>query len=330
MTGSHPTEAHRCASPDLSICIVSFRCRDEVLGALEAIGQGDVGPSTTFETIVVDNDSNDGTVEEIRRRFPSVRLVALDRNHGFAHAANRALRDASGRNLLLLNPDVRVTGDTLLRAVSVLDEHPTIGALGIRLRYPDGRIQGTCGHFPDTFAVIARSLGIHGLLARLPMLRSRENLAYFCFPSERHEVDGVLGAFLMMRRNTLERVGPLDAGYFLYGEDLDWCRRARRVGVRLVYEPALEGVHAQGSSAARVPVASLRHFHRSALRYFDAHERPGLPAWVALLARASLAVRYWLALGRHALGLGHAQRIYLVLRRPNEHGSAEPIAARAR
>lgn len=324
-----PTAESGRTSPDLTVCIVSFRCREALLGALAAIESRDRSDPATIETTVVDNGSADGTLEAVRDQFPHVQIVALDRNSGFAHAANRALLEARGRNLLLLNPDVRVTGDTLGRAIRFLDGRRDVGVLGIRLRYPDGRIQGTCGHFPDTFAIAARSLGIHGLLARLPCLRAREDLAYFCFPSSVHEVDGVLGAFLMMRRETLERVGLLDERYFLYGEDLDWCRRARRLGVRIVHDPGLEGVHAQGSSAARAPVASLRHFHRSAVRYFGEHERPGLPAAIALLARASLSVRYWLALARHALGLGRAHRIYLVLRGQSDGPPTASVAARA-
>jgi len=283
----------------------------------------------TIEAIVVDNASGDGTIESVGTQFPNVRVIALDRNRGFACAANRALLEATGRVVLLLNPDVRVTGDTLSRAVRLLDERPDVGALSIRLRQPDGRIQGSCGHFPDAFALAARTFGIHGLLARLPWFRTRENLAYFCFPSSLHEVDGVLGAFLMMPRRTLERVGLFDERYFLYGEDLDWCRRARSMGVRIVHDPRLEGIHAQGSSAARVPLASLRHFHRSAVRYFDEHERPSLPYWLAVLARASLSVRYGLALGRHALGLRPAHRIYLVLRRPGIAPATASIAARS-
>lgn len=317
------------APPDLSVCIVSFRCRDALLAALGALATATTPGVPTIETIVVDNASHDGTLEAVRSQFPSVRLVALERNHGFAYAANRALIESSGRTVLLLNPDVRVDADTLRRAVRFLDERPEFGVLGIRLLHPDGRVQGTCGHFPDHFALAARSLGIHDLLARLPWFRARKDLPYFCFPSSVHEVDAVLGAFVMMPRRTLERVGLLDETYFLYGEDLDWCRRARRLGIRIVHDPDLVGVHAQGSSAARAPFTSLRHFHRSAVRYFEEHERPGLPRWLALVARGSLSVRYGLALGRHALGLGRANRIYLVLRQPSAASSAVEIAARS-
>lgn len=313
--------------PDLSVCIVSYRCRDTLLGALAAMGELPEFTETAIETIVVDNGSADGTAEAVRDRFPGVRLAALGRNLGFARAANIALLGARSRNVLLLNPDVRVTGDTLARAVRFLDSHPDVGVLSIRLRYPDGRVQGTCGHFPDAFAVAARSLGVHGLLTRLPGFRAREGLPYFCFPGSLHDVDLVLGAFLMVRRDTLERVGVLDESYFLYGEDLDWCRRARALGIRIVYDPSLEAVHAQGSSAAKAPVTSLRHFHRSAVRYFEEHERPGLPPLLGLLARGSLTVRHWLALTRHVLGFGAAHRIYLVLRATGDRSPDAPVAA---
>jgi len=224
-----PTE--QAPRPDVSICIVAYRCRESLVASLAQQRRRRQPSATTIETIVVDNGSGDGTVEAVREAFPDVRLEALDDNRGFAHAANRALKLGGGRYLLLLNPDVQVSGDALDEAVRFLDGNPRWGVLGIRLRYPDGRIQGTCGHFPDTLAVLARSLGIHGLLARLRWFSDREDLNYFCFPAGIHEVDGVLGAFLMMRQATFDRVGPLDEGYFLYGEDLDWCRRARGAGV---------------------------------------------------------------------------------------------------
>lgn len=301
------------SAPDLSICIVSYRCRDSLLACLTALRSGP--PSLRIETLVVDNHSADGSVEAVRTGFSDVDVTELADNRGFAYAANHGLARARGRYVLLLNPDVRVSGTTLARAVEFLDGDPTWGVLGIRLRYPDGRIQGSCGHFPDTVAVLARSLGAHNLLMRFAPCAARENLPYFCFPSDIHEVDGVLGAFLMVRRKELARVGLLDEGYFLYGEDVDWCRRARRLGVRIVHNSHLEAVHEQGTSAAQVPWRSLRHFHRSAVRYHRLHERPTLPWWARPIARASLSVRYALAVARHLLGWRPAHRVYLELRR---------------
>lgn len=316
------------SEPDLSICIVSYRCRDSLLACLAAYGAG--RSELRAETLVVDNGSGDGAVEAVRARFPDVDVTAFDTNRGFAFAANRALARARGRFVLLLNPDVRVSAETLAAAAAALDEHPAWGVLGIRLRYSDGQVQGTCGHFPDTFAVLARSLGIQNLLLRCTAFAARENLAYFCFPSDVHEVDGMLGAFLLVRREVLARVGLLDEGYFLYGEDIDWCRRARGLGVRIVHHPGLEAVHAQGTSAARVPLRSLRHFHASAVRYHRLHERSTLPRWVRPIARASLSVRYALALVKHALGWRPAHRVYLELRPARAAGHHRAISGDSR
>ncbi len=308
-----PSDPADDSAPDLSICIVSYRCRESLIACLAAHRPNP--PSLRTETFLVDNHSADGSVEAVAARFADVDVTVLADNRGFAYAANRGLARARGRYVLLLNPDVRVSGNTLARAVAFLDGDPTWGALGIRLRYPDGRIQGTCGHFPDTVAVLARSFGVHNLLQRCAPWAAREDLGYFCFPDDLHEVDGVLGAFLLVRHVELARVGLLDEGYFLYGEDLDWCRRARRLGVRIVHHPRLEAVHEQGTSAAQVPLRSLRHFHRSAVRYHRLHERPTLPPWARPIARASLSVRYALALARHLLGWWPAHRVYLHLRR---------------
>ncbi len=314
MTGEPVSQPESPRRPDLSVCIVSYRCREALGACLAALGAGAGSADDSVETIVIDNASCDGTEAKLAARFPSVVRRILPRNLGFAAAANRALELARGRYLLLLNPDVRVDPVTLRRAVELMEREPEWGALGIRLRYPDGRVQGSCGHFPDPFALAARSLGIHELLRRMPRFRDRENLSYFCFPTSIHEVDGIVGAFLLFRREVYERVGPLDEQYFLYAEDLDWCRRARAAGVRLVFHPGLEATHAQGSSAAREPLRSLRHFHRSSVRYHRIHEAPALPALLRPIARLSLAVRFGLAVVRHLSGLAPAQRTYLVLR----------------
>ncbi len=328
MSGEVARAPANASEPDLSICIVSYRCRDSLLACLTALRSGP--PSLRIETLVVDNHSADGSVEAVRTGFSDVDVTELADNRGFAYAANHGLARARGRYVLLLNPDVRVSGTTLARAVEFLDGDPTWGVLGIRLRYPDGRIQGSCGHFPDTVAVLARSLGIQNLLLRCTAFAARENLAYFCFPSDVHEVDGMLGAFLLVRREVLARVGLLDEGYFLYGEDIDWCRRARGLGVRIVHHPGLEAVHAQGTSAARVPLRSLRHFHASAVRYYHLHERSTLPRWVRPIARASLSVRYALALVKHALGWRPAHRVYLELRPARAAGHHRAISGDSR
>jgi GT2 family glycosyltransferase len=295
---------------DVSVCIVAHECRDALLGTLAALRRGADG--LAVEVCVVDNASSDGTVAAVRACEPAVTLVANGRNEGFARAANRAIRAAGGRYVLLLNPDVALEGATLAKLVAWADAHPEADVVGCRLLAHDGRVQGACGYVPGRVALAARTLGIHNLLARC--LPGRRDLAYFAFPEAPAEVDLLVGALWLARRAAFERVGLLDEGYFLYGEYMDWCRRARARGLRLVHHPGFAAVHAQGTSASRAPLAALAHFHRSAVRYHRLHEAPALSRVERVLARASLGARYALARLRHALRGTGAQSVYLDLR----------------
>jgi GT2 family glycosyltransferase len=227
--------------------VVSWNTRDELRDCLRSTLAGLTG--TTGEVIVVDNASDDGSADMVHREFPGARLVRNDENIGFAGGCNIGLRAASGRHLLLLNPDTLVLGDVLAATVAYLDAHADVGAVGCRVLRPDGTVEPTCFRDPS---VLNTLLGVSGL-ARLPWPRwfGRERMTDWQRDSER-DVEVVTGCFLAVRREVVEQVGLLDDGYFFCGEESDWCRQMRQAGWAVRFAPVGEIVHESGAAGRKL------------------------------------------------------------------------------
>ena len=252
---------------DLSIVIVSWNVRDLLRRCLYSIP--DTGYSVLgtgcVEVIVVDNASTDGSVEMVQAKFPGVRLIANADNRGFPAANNQGIAIAQGRHVFLLNPDTEVVDDALAAMVSFADAHPDVGVVGPQLLNPDGSVQSSRRRFPTLLTALFEStwLAPHAprrLLARYRVLDRPDEAT--------QDVDWVDGAALMARREAIQQVGPLDEGFFMYSEELDWCRRFREAGWRVVYLPEARIVHHRGKSSEQVAAASHIHFQTSKVRYF--------------------------------------------------------------
>ncbi len=243
------------SSPDLSVIIVSFNTRALLEACLRSLGQTRVA----LEVFVVDNGSTDGSVELVRAQFPQVRLLLPGRNLGFAAANNMALRRATARHVLLLNPDAAVEPGALEAVVNFLDQHPDVGALGGQLTYGDGSFQHSVFHFPTLPMIF---LDFFPLNHRL--LNSRLNGRYPRRWYDRSfDVDHPLGAFMAVRRTVLEDVGLLDPSYFMYCEEIDWAYRIRRAGWRICYVPDARAVHHAGQSTSRLHRQMFVELYRS-------------------------------------------------------------------
>src|SRR5690606_1823761 len=208
--------------PDLSIIIVSWNVRELLRACLRSLEAG--RHALTLEVIVVDSASADGTPEMVRNDFPWVHLLAQQENVGFPRGNNIGIHHSTGRYLLLLNPDTEVVGDALQRMVAYLDEHPQTGVGGAQLLYPDGRVQSSRRRFPTLLTAFFESTWLQPLAPQSVLdryyVRDRPDDAT-------SEVDWVMGACLMTRREVVEQVGLLDEDYFMYSEELDWCRRIK-------------------------------------------------------------------------------------------------------
>jgi GT2 family glycosyltransferase len=239
--------AARQPPPDLSVILVSWNTTDELRACLESVSAGLRGIAA--EVVVVDNASADGSPDMVEARFPDVRLVRNADNLGFAAGCNAGLQVATGRYLLLLNPDTIVLDDVLAATVRYLDDHPDVGALGCRVLNADRSLQLSCFRDPS---VLNAFLSVSGL-ARLPWPRilSREWMRYWHRDDER-DVDVVTGCYLATRREVLDDVGPLDDGYFFCGEEADWCRRMREKGWIARFAPVGEIVHLDGIAGRKL------------------------------------------------------------------------------
>ncbi len=249
--------------PDLSIIIVNWNVRDLLRRCLHSILARP--HPCSLEVIVVDNGSTDGSAEMVRTEFPQVCLIANPDNRGFTAANNQGLTVARGRYVLLLNPDTEVVGDALETMVTFADAHSDVGVVGPQLLNPDGTVQSSRRRFPTLATALFESTWLQPyaprrLLARYYVLDRPDD--------EVQDVDWVTGAALMARREAVEQVGPLDEGFFMYSEELDWCRRFRAAGWRVVYLPTARVIHHEGKSSEQVLPARHIHFQTSKIRYF--------------------------------------------------------------
>jgi len=244
---------------DACIIIVSWNTKEYLLHCLESIFQK--RESIPAEVVVVDNGSRDGSGEAVKRLFPALRLIENDSNLGFSKAANQGLRKSSGRYALLLNPDTKVKEGAIERLISFMDAHPEAGAAGVQLLNSDGSKQNSVANFPS----LASELLNKSLLRWMfPKRFPGKGTTY----SEPIEVDSVIGAFMIVRREAMERVGLLDEDYFLFLEETDWCYRMKKAGWKVYHLPGAEIYHFQGKSAEAEKKRAKVEYYRSRYLFF--------------------------------------------------------------
>jgi N-acetylglucosaminyl-diphospho-decaprenol L-rhamnosyltransferase len=270
---------------DLSIVIVNWNVRELLRHCLSSIYQA-TEASFELEAIVVDNASGDGSVVMVGESFPQVHLIANDENLGFTRGNNQAIAQSRGRYVLLLNPDTEVVGGALSTMVQYMDTHPQAGALGPQLLYPDGSVQPSRRRFPTIATAFLESTVLQqwfpdNRVLRRYYIRDRGD-------DEVQEVDWVVGACLLARRQAIEQVGLLDEKFFMYSEEMDWCRRFKERGWRVVYLPTAQVIHHEAKSSEQVK--SLQHiqFQRSKALYFRKHHG----RWQAEVLRLFLLITY--------------------------------------
>jgi GT2 family glycosyltransferase len=278
---------------DLSVVVVTYNGRERALETLRSAraASGDIA----VEWLVVDNGSSDGTADAIAAEMPDVRIFRQD-NIGFAAGNNVALEHVRGRYSLLLNPDVLVRHGSFAGLVRELDERPAIGVASVVQRDPEGALQPSVRRFPTA----ARQLGEALFTGRWAGEARLDEAAY----SRELEADWLVGAFLIVRREALDAVGPLDERFFLYSEEKDWCMRIGRAGYEVRHLPTMEITHYTGdyerpSLSAQLAWSKLLF----ARKHFGRGRRLGI--------HASLALGY----GLRAAALGLAATVRPRLRR---------------
>lgn len=258
----------------ISVIIVSWNVRELLKKCLESVFR--FSQNTNFEIIVVDNASSDGTVEMLRQNFPQVTLITNAKNCGFAAANNQGIRQAKGRCVLLLNPDTEFIEDTLAKVVAKMESDPPIGVLGCQLLNRDGSIQPSVRRFPTVWSQLVILTKLHHVW---PTLLDNYLARDFDYPPPLPllgeeginvvEVGQVMGAFFCVRREVFDKIGLLDEGYFIWFEEVDFCRRAKKAGYKVVYWPGTRVIHHGAQSFKRqMTIKKQWWFFKSALRYF--------------------------------------------------------------
>jgi N-acetylglucosaminyl-diphospho-decaprenol L-rhamnosyltransferase len=268
---------------DLSIVIVNWnvrellkRCLHSVISSFQLpilrLGSGQAS-NFQVEVIVVDSASSDGSVAMVEEEFPQVRLIANSENVGFTVGSNQGIAVSRGRYVLLLNPDTEVVDDALATMVEYMDNHSQVGVLGPQLLNPDGSIQSSRRRFPTLATAFLESTVLQQWF---PHNRAIRHYYMTDQPDDKvQEVDWVTGACLLARREAIEEVGLLDEGFFMYSEELDWCRRIKGQGWKVVYLPTARVIHYGAQSSEQVKSFQHIQFQRSKICYFRKHHGSG-------------------------------------------------------
>ncbi len=275
-------EAHDSEEIDVSILLVSYNTHALTTRCIEAVVAQTV--RSEYEVIVVDNASSDGSADRLEKRFADIQLIRSSSNLGFGNAVNLAARSASGRLLLLLNPDTEVIEGAVDRIVAFADAHPEAGIYGGLTLNPDGsRDDMSCWRRPTVFSSLLRGLGVSAAFPRTRWLNPER--IYLDVDAGPTEVDIITGCFLLIRHDLWRALDGFDPAFFMYSEDFDLCLRAHRHGARPVALPDAKLIH-HGGASERVRADKMIRLFRAKAQLFDRHFGP----MGARIARASLAL----------------------------------------
>src|SRR5580698_3467772 len=252
---------------DISIVIVAWNAKHYLELCLESLAAAP--PRRSMEIIVVDNASADGTAEMIEAQFPYVKLIRSSENLGFAKGNNVGIRQCRGRYIALVNPDVIVFPGCLDALSDFLDQNPKVGNVGPRVLNPDMTMQSTCRRFPTLWNNFCSATRLESAFKGNRFFAGEH---MFYFPHDRTlQVDVLVGCFSMIRRETFNDVGLLDEDLFMYGDDVDWCRRCWNAGWQVVFFPGARALHDRGKITAPYPVRFAVAQQRSILYYWAKH-----------------------------------------------------------
>jgi GT2 family glycosyltransferase len=247
---------------DVSVVVVTYNALPWLERCLDSVAR--------YETIVVDNGSSDGSVELVRERFPDARLVEQP-NLGLAAGWNRGIESASGRFVLLLNADAWIDGDAVEALLAYAEDHAEAAIVAPKLLNPDGSLQRSVRGFPTLWRLATEYYFLRKLAPR-----SRALNAFYAGNfdhGETRNVEWVMGASLLVRRDAIDAVGPADSAFFLFSEETDWCYRFHQAGRTVVFHPAAEVVHVSGvAHGGRMFKENVRSHLRFFAKHHGAHE----------------------------------------------------------
>ncbi|HUI93373.1 MAG TPA: glycosyltransferase [Chitinivibrionales bacterium] len=275
----------------ISVVIVNFRVADFLKRTLLSLREAELYQQS--EIIIVDNASHDDSRKKITGEFPEVKWVGLKNNIGFGKACNVGAKTARGTYILFLNPDTLVSRNTLSACVEFLKSRTSVGIMGPKIINADGSLQAGCRRsFPSPAVAFYRLTGLSRLFPKSRRF-GRYNLTYLD-PDDTVEVDAVSGSFMFMPLGLFREVGGFDERYFMYGEDLDLCRRVKEKGLSVWYNPATQIIHFKGRSAAKLTWKSRRAFYEAMIIFSRTYKHthaayfPGWLIFMGIMLQAGL------------------------------------------
>jgi len=281
---------------DLAVVIVNYKSREPLLACLRSLPAA--APEVALEILVVDNSPGDGAAEAVSREFPGVTWITSPENVGFARAVNRGIAATRAPFVTLLNPDCEVRPGAFAALLAFHAARPDTGIAAPRILNSDGSLEFSARGYPGAAAFLFNR---YSLLTRLfpgnPW--SRRYLLTDWDHATTRDVDWVSGACMCVRRAAIAAVGPMDEGYFMFNEDVDWCRRMNQSGWPVRYVPEAVVIHHIGASKGHVASRVILERHRGMLRYFRKHH-PSNPVTEAAVG-ALVMTRAWLMLAGNAL-----------------------------
>lgn len=299
-------------APKLSVVIVNYNTRQLLADCLQSLCEAEP-PTGGLELIVVDNASADGSQKMVRRDFPQVRLLALDENLGFSAANNRGTAVATGDYILFLNSDTRVSPDALVKPVQYLNQQPGIGALTVKLIYPNGqRDPDNHRGFPTPWNAFCHFSGLGKLFPNTPKFNGYfQSFANFNII---HTVPVIAGSYMLMPMALCRELGGWDETYFFYGEDIDFCYRINQAGYKIVYYPDVEVIHYKGASSglrkesahlAKPPKETRIRVAKESVRamriFYQKFYQEQYPRWITAVILTGIRLRGWFRIVKHQL-----------------------------
>jgi GT2 family glycosyltransferase len=268
---------------DLSIIIVNYETYDLTKQTIESVIKHD--QPFEYDIFLVDNASKDKSIERLQEHFLKesenglIKFILNDENMGFANANNLAIKRTTSKYVLLLNSDTRVVGNCLKDSVSYMEEHADVGALGCKVVLPDNKLDKACRRSFPTFSVsFYKMTGLSRLFPKSKRF-GRYNLTYLS-EDETYEVDCIVGAFMLVRSETIREVGLLDEIFFMYGEDIDWCYRIKAANWKIIYYSDAKIIHYKGASNSKKQNKKLIYeFYRAMYLFYNKHYKKEYP-WI--------------------------------------------------
>lgn len=272
----------------LSIVVVNYNTKKLVVDCLQSILESKLNFS--WEVIMIDNNSSDGSVKEVRKHWEKSKkkykltVIENEKNLGYGKANNQGMKRAKGDFILLLNSDTKVIGEVIFKAIRLLGRKKKEGVLGCKLLNKDGSVQPSAGYLPRLSKIFFWSLGI----SNFPLVRNifpPYHINYFSFYKKEHEVGWVTGAFFLLKREVFEKTKGFDEKLFMYGEEVEWCKRIKKNNFKIFYSPVGAVFHLKGGSKAGFEKMIEREY-KGLIYYFKKHK----PKWELPILKCLLLI----------------------------------------